>query len=78
MGHSVKELIIEQVKKTFEVGKRYTCKYIKEVLQLIYKSYSYGKTAKATDLDEYLVLRPCKAQDQDGKWQKGYEVISVK
>lgn len=67
----------------FEIGIRYSRKYIKNKLQQLYEQYSIlGKTgkvknAKATDLEELQIfdLKECKVNDDQGIRQQAYQII---
>jgi hypothetical protein len=43
----------------------------------IYEKYQYQKTAKASDLKEYLWTKDVKFLE-NGKWVNGYEIIGKK
>ncbi|CAH0186283.1 MULTISPECIES: hypothetical protein [unclassified Pedobacter] len=70
----------------FQIGVRYSRKYIKNKLQQLYEQYSIlGKTgkvksAKATDLDELQIfnLKECKVDNDQGKRQLAYQIISTR
>ena len=63
----------------FTVGSKYSKKQIKEMLREFYEENNITKTPKATDLEEYFVLRKCQFVDKDlGKRVDGFEIISLK
>ena len=67
--------IISGIYNTFETGKRYSKSKIKSELADLYKKLGYQKTAKATDLEEYYVLKGVKFDDGSGKFVHGFELI---
>ena len=73
-GEFVNDKMVEEIYKTFSVGNKYSKSYIKETLKNIYSTYNYQKTAKASDLEEYSVLKSIKLQE-DGKWVHGFEIL---
>ena len=62
---------------TFFIGNRYTKKYIKEKLQEIYNQFNIKKTAKASDLEEYFILRRSIITENKKKIE-GLEIIQLK
>ena len=66
--------IEEEIRKVFEVGKRYTKSEIKKNLNKLYERVGYKQKAKATDLDKYFTIKEVKFQDSTGKWVNGFEV----
>ena len=71
------DLLKKQFRETFEVGKRYTLKYLKESIGLIYQDNSVPKTPKASDLGDYFDLKKCSIFE-NGKKVNGYEILSLK
>ena len=68
--------ITEECMKVFIVGNRYTKPEVKQILQRIYNSLGLtGKTAKATDIRQYLNVRECMTKGNDGKRIEVYEII---
>ena len=64
---------------TFFVGNKYTKKYIKEKLQEIYNQFNIKKSAKASDLEEYFILKPSKITNPLTKTRDaGFEIIQLK
>ena len=58
------------------VGEKYTKSELKNKLADIYSDLSYNKTPKATDLDEYFVLKECLIQNKEtGKRDRGFEIL---
>jgi len=70
----IKDNVISKIYYTFKVGEKYTNKSIKEKLSILYKDLEYKKTAKATDLEIYYIVKAIKLQE-DGKWVNGLELI---
>ena len=64
---------------TFKVCERYTKRDLKLELQKIYDNLGIGKTAKASDLEEYFELRDCKIPNPEtGKRDAGFEIVKKK
>ena len=61
----------------FNVGDKYTTKQIKEMLASFYSINSISKTPKASDLNEYYILKSIKLKVGD-KWEHGFEIIKRK
>ena len=83
---NIKNIIDQVLKKdeisgtilhTFFIGNRYTKKYIKEKLQEIYNQFNIKKTAKASDLEEYFILRRSIITENKKKIE-GLEIIQLK
>ena len=68
----------ERILSDFKVGDRLITSEVKEMLRLIYQDFKYGKTPKATDLEEYFVLKDIRLKDSSGKLVRGIEIISQK
>ena len=69
----------EKIYSEFIIGSKYTNIDIKNRLADIYSELKYNKTPKATDLDEYFVLKECLIQNKDtGKRDRGFEIIKKK
>ena len=63
----------------FTINFKYSTKQIKEILRKYYEENNITKTPKATDLEEYFVLRKCQFVDKElGKRVDGFEIISLK
>ncbi|MBR2247002.1 MAG: hypothetical protein IJ880_08265, partial [Bacilli bacterium] len=63
----------------FSQGDRVSKVYIKNVLREIYENFSYKKTPKATDLQEWFDLKLIKVWDPTTqKWENGFEILSLK
>lgn len=67
-----------QVLNTFQVGSNYLLSDIKSALQYIYNNYQPGRTAKATDLEQWFIVKKVKATDNNGKRQRGYRIEGLK
>ena len=73
------ENLIKLITSKFLVGERYTLKIIKEELRQIYSQLGLAKTAKASDLLDYFIIKEVGVYDSESKKQsKGYEIISLK
>jgi hypothetical protein len=70
----VKDEVVSEIYKTFEVGKRYTFKDIKETLNQLYLKLGYQKKAKSTDLELYYLIKPILTSDK----KHGFELIGRK
>jgi hypothetical protein len=70
----VKEQLISEIYKLFEVGKRYTKEDIKQTLKDLYNRLGYDKSAKASDLGEYFYLKGILTPDK----KNGFEIIGKK
>lgn len=63
----------------FNPGDKYTTKEIKKMLGDFYTSNSISKTSKASDLEEYFIIKPIKLKNPDNnKWEHGFEIIKRK
>ena len=62
----------------FNSGDKITTKQIKKILGDFYTSNSILKTPKASDLENYFIMKPIKLKNSDGKWENGFEIISIK
>ena len=61
----------------FSVGDKYTKKQIKEMLGEFYTTHNITKTPKASDLEQYYILKSIKLKVGD-KWENGFEIIKQK
>ena len=73
----VSEELMVDIIDYFKLGQRFSRTRAKEKLKEIYEKYQYQKTAKASDLKEYLWTKDVKFLE-DGKWVNGYEIIGKK
>ena len=62
----------------FQVGSKYSKAQIKEMLREFYNANNITKTPKASDLEEYFNLKSIKLKNSDGKWENGFEIVSLK
>jgi hypothetical protein len=62
----------------FTVGSKYSKAQIKEMLRDFYTTNNITKTPKASDLEEYFNLKSIKLKNSDGKWEHGFEILSLK
>lgn len=68
--------IIQECRKTFIVGNLYTKPEVKQTLQHIYNSLGLvGKTAKSTDIMQYLNVQECMKTNDYGKRIEVYKII---
>ena len=65
------------ISSLFKVGDKYTKKQIKEMLANFYSLNSITKTAKASDLENYFIIKSIKLKVGD-KWEHGFEIIKKK
>ena len=68
----------ERILSDFKVGDRLITSEVKEMLRLIYQDFKYGKTPKATDLEEYFELKDIRLKDSSGKVVRGIEIVRIK
>ena len=64
--------VVSEIFKTFAVGSRYSKVYIKNKLKVLYEKLGYQKTAKATDLELYYIMKPVYLTSEK---KHGYELI---
>ena len=69
--------MIPEIHNTFKVGEIYSLADIKEKLKKIYTSFSYNKTAKATDIEFYFDIEKA-YKKVEGKSIKCYKIINKK
>ena len=63
----------------FTVGKKYTKKELKEILQQFYNTFGMSQTAKASDINQYFETKRAKIPTGiAGKYDEGYELIRIK
>ena len=67
----IQDDVVLGIYKTFEVGKRYTYKDIKDILNNLYQRLGYQKKAKSTDLELYYYVKPILTPDK----KHGFEII---
>ena len=68
----IQDDVVSEIYKTFEVGKRYSKKNIKDTLNDLYQRLGYQKKAKATDLELYYLM---KSVYLTADKQNGFELI---
>jgi len=61
----------------FQVSQKYSTKQIKSILADFYTANNISKTPKASDLEDYFILKTCKVKIND-KWENGFEILSLK
>ena len=70
----IEDGMISRIFGSFSKGERYSNKEIKETLKNIYLEFSHSKTAKASDLTDYFVVKDVVFQ-KDSKWVHGFEIL---
>ena len=70
----VEDKVVSRTYDLFKVGKKYSNKYIKDSLKILYQELEYDQKAKATDLELLYVVKAIKLQE-DGKWVNGLEIL---
>lgn len=78
MNQEVKDDVDLEIYGSFTIGKRYSNKHIKDILNELYQKLGYKKKAKTTDLEVYYAMKAVKFQDTEGKWIHGLEIIGKK
>jgi hypothetical protein len=78
MNQEVKDDVDLEIYGSFTIGKRYSNKHVKDILNELYQKLGYKKKAKTTDLEVYYAMKAVKFQDTDGKWINGLEIIGKK
>jgi hypothetical protein len=70
------DIVSEKILTTFLPGDKLTKAEIKNKLANIYSDLGYTKTSKASDLEEYFILRSCLISNPEtGKRDAGFEII---
>ena len=73
------EVVKSGVHRRFVLKEKYSLKVIKEILKDLYSELSINRTAKATDILEYFVVKEVSLVDPNtGKRARGYQLISIK
>lgn len=67
----------DAVYETFQVGQKYSSKYIKEKLKEFHNEFGIKATPKATDLEEYYDLKPAQIFTK-GKRDRGFLILGEK
>ena len=76
---TLKSLSNVDISSIFTIGEKYSTIQIKSMLGEFYKANKIHKTPKASDLDEYFIMKPVKVKNPDSsKWEHGFEIISRK
>ena len=71
--------ILKNLESIFIIGEKYSKIFIKKTLQKIFDSLDLKRKAKATDLEEWFELKPCKINNKEtGKRDMGFEIIKKK
>lgn len=75
-SHCSQAQIVQECMKAFVIGNLYTKSEVKQTLQHIYNSLGLvGKTAKSTDIRQYLNVRECMKTNDYGKRIEVYEIM---
>ena len=74
----IKDDMIIEIYNTFKVGEKYGKASIKSTLKNIYGKFDFEKSAKASDLTNYFVLKASQLKDTSGKWINGFEILGKK
>lgn len=69
------DAITIQCQSSFIKGKFYRADEVKEILQRIYDNVGYSKTATASQLGNYISIRPSNRRMADGSRQKVFEIV---
>jgi hypothetical protein len=75
---NIEDKIKDEIYRLFTVGYRYSKSDIKSTLKNAYERVGYQKTAKASDLEEYFIVKDTKLQNDTKKWVNGFEIIGKK
>ena len=70
----IDEEMISRIYSTFQIGEKYGKASIKSTLKNIYSEFKFEKTAKASDLSNYFVLRTSQLKE-NGSWVNGFEIL---
>ena len=71
--------VVDVIYDTFEVGQKYSKSDVKQTLKEIYHTCCISKTAKATDLEDYFVIKDCLVQNKEtGKRDRGFEIVKAR
>lgn len=75
-SHCSQAQIVQECMKAFVIGNLYTKPEVKQTLQHIYNSLGFvGKTAKSTDIRQYLNVRERMTKGSNGKRIEVYEIM---
>lgn len=69
------DAITIQCQSSFIKGKFYRADEVKEILQRIYDNVGYSKAATASQLSNYINIRPSNRRMDDGSRQKVFEIV---
>jgi len=73
-----KNILINDIYQTFNVSNSYTTSEIRTKLGDIYKNNLYRATPKASDLEYFFEIKPCKIKNTAGEWKNGFKLLSRK
>ena len=62
---------------TFLIGNKYSNKYVKEKLKEIYNQFNFNKSPKASDLEEYFILKKVQFREKN-KRVDGFLIENIK
>jgi len=66
--------MIEKIYSTFKIGEKYSKSSIKSTLKEIYSEHNFDKTAKASDLTDYFILKNTTVKES-GEWIRSFEIL---
>ena len=69
--------VSKRINEIFKVGDKYSNSNAKIILGNLYSEVGVKKTAKASDLEGYFVLKTTKVQES-GQWMNGFEILGKK
>lgn len=70
---------LDEVYSEFSVDQKYTCNFIKEILQNLYNKFNISKVAKSTDIKDYFEVERTKISNKEtGKRDEGFKLIKRK
>ena len=76
-----KELLVREILSKFNVGDKLSVTQIKEILKEIYSSINYTSIPKATDLENYFIVKEAKVNEilstGEKKRVRGMELINI-
>ena len=77
-NYLLKDILLAELVKEFNIGDRIPKKDIKDKLKLIYDKVNIKQTAKANDLEKWFEIKEVSMFLQDGKKVHGFEIIAIK
>ena len=70
----IEDKMITEIYGTFKIGEKYSKSNIKLQLKDIYSRFNFEKSAKASDLTNYFIMRTTTVSE-DSKWISGFEIL---